>query len=59
MSHHHTTDLPKKKLHQDWRVIVAVILMLIAMITYVMTMDDAIVPGQAPGSPAETVPIAQ
>jgi hypothetical protein len=59
MSHHHTTDLPKKKIHQDWRFIVAVVLMLIAIFVYVATMDDAIVPGQPAGSPAETVPIAQ
>jgi hypothetical protein len=59
MSHHHTTDLPKKGLHQDWRFIVAVVLMLIAMIVYVLTLDDAVVPGRTPGSPAETVPIAQ
>lgn len=59
MSHHHTTDFPKKKLHQDWRFIVAVILMLIAMVVYVATLNEAVVPGRAPGRPAETVPIAQ
>jgi hypothetical protein len=50
MSHHHTTDLPKKKLHQDWRFIVAVVLMLIAILTYVFTLDDSFIPGRAPAA---------
>jgi hypothetical protein len=33
-----------KKLHKDWRVWLAVGIMLIAMITYVFTLDDSIVP---------------
>lgn len=48
MSHHHSTELPQKKFHQDWRFIVAVVLMLLAMIGYVMTLDEAVVPGPAP-----------
>jgi hypothetical protein len=47
--HHHTTGLPKKKLHQDWRVIVAVILMLVSMVIYVVTLDESVVPGPVPG----------
>ena len=39
---------PKKseswKFHKDWRVWIAVILMLIAMFTYVLTLDEAAVP---------------
>jgi hypothetical protein len=31
-----------KKLHKDWRVWVAVILMLAAMIIYVLTLDDSL-----------------
>ena len=54
MSHDHETKYTKKKLHQDWRFIVAVVLMLIAIVTYVMTMDDTMAPGQAPASPAAT-----
>jgi hypothetical protein len=57
MSHHHHTDPPKKKLHQDWRFIVAVVLMLIAMIVYVLTLDDAVVPGKTPApAPATANP---
>lgn len=48
MSYHHSTELPKKKLHQDWRFIVAVVLMLIAMFVYVATLDEAVVPVPAP-----------
>jgi hypothetical protein len=33
-----------KKFHKDWRVWLAVIIMLVAMITYVLTLDDSIVP---------------
>lgn len=33
-----------KKLHKDWRVWLIVGIMLIAMITYVLTLDDSIVP---------------
>jgi hypothetical protein len=54
MSHHHA-EAPKKKLHQDWRFIVAVVLMLIAMIAYVMTMDEAMVPTPQP-APAPANP---
>jgi hypothetical protein len=32
------------KLHKDWRVWLAVGLMLAAMITYVLTLDDSVVP---------------
>jgi hypothetical protein len=50
MSHHHHTETPKKKLHQDWRFIVAVVLMLISMIVYVMTLDEAVVPAEQPAN---------
>jgi hypothetical protein len=33
-----------KKFHKDWRVWLAVIIMLVAIITYVLTLDDSIVP---------------
>ena len=46
-SHH--PKPPGKKLHRDWRVWVGVILMLGCMIIYLLTLDEAIVPG---GSPA-------
>jgi len=56
MSHDHETKYTRKKLHQDWRFIVAVVLMLIAIVAYVMTLDDRMVPGPAPASPAATAP---
>jgi hypothetical protein len=55
MSHHHhqSADRSKKKLHQDWRVIAAVVLMLIAMLAYVLTQDESVGPTPgATGSPA-------
>ena len=55
MSHHHI-NYPKKRLHQDWRFIAAVVLMLIAIVVYVLTQDDRMVPGPAPANPAATVP---
>jgi hypothetical protein len=33
-----------KKLHKDWRVWLVIGIMLTAMITYVLTLDDSIVP---------------
>jgi hypothetical protein len=33
-----------RKLHKDWRVWLAVGIMLLAIITYVLTLDDSIVP---------------
>jgi hypothetical protein len=57
-SHPHGTEPGKpngRKLHRDWRVWLGVILMLIAMAAYVLTMDEAIVPGAASaGNPAST-----
>ncbi len=33
-----------KKFHKDWRVWLAVVIMLVAVITYVLTLDDSILP---------------
>jgi hypothetical protein len=35
---------PRKRLHQDWRTWVVVVLMLAAMGIYVVTLDDSVVP---------------
>jgi uncharacterized integral membrane protein len=44
MSSHSSHPAPKKKkMHQDWRIIVAAIVMMIAMIMYVLTMDETVV----------------
>jgi hypothetical protein len=56
MSHDHETKYTRKRLHQDWRFIVAVVLMLIAIIAYVMTLDETMVTVPAPASPAATAP---
>ncbi len=52
---HHESSRPKKKLHQNWIFIVGVILMLIAMVVYVLTMDESIVPADS-GEPPITSP---
>jgi hypothetical protein len=46
---------PRKRLHQDWRTWVVVVLMLAAMGIYVVTLDDSVVPvvqtlSKTPGS---------
>jgi hypothetical protein len=48
----------RKGLHKDWRVWVAVVLMLAAIAVYVLTLDDSIEPtGQIQGTVvASTVP---
>ena len=46
----------RKPPHKDWRLWLAVLLMLAAMMTYVMTMDEAIPPGGAVGQPIPAAP---
>jgi hypothetical protein len=41
--------------HRDWRLWIAVVLMLVAILTYVMTMDEAVEPG---GKIRDAVPAA-
>lgn len=43
-SHAHPPEPDSKKFHKDWRVWVVVGLMLAAMIMYVVTLDDSVVP---------------
>ena len=49
--HHHQPEhsSPNKPLHRDWRFWTAVILMLAAMGMYVVTMDEALGPGNQAG----------
>lgn len=43
---------PKTPPHKDWRFILAVVLMLIAMVVYVMTLNEAVVPEVVPAGDA-------
>ena len=45
-THHAEKKPPWKGLHKDWRVWLAVGLMLAAMATYVLTLDDSVQPGR-------------
>jgi hypothetical protein len=43
--HHHgqsASGKPRRKLHKDWRMWMAVILMLAAVMIYVLTLDDSL-----------------
>lgn len=43
--HHHRnpdSEQPRKKIHKDWRMWMAVILMLAAIMIYVLTLDDSL-----------------
>jgi hypothetical protein len=40
-SHKHSSG---RRLHKDWRAWLALVLMLAAIITYVLTLDDSIIP---------------
>jgi hypothetical protein len=51
--HKHKHAASKKGLHKDWRAWIAVLLMLAAMLAYVMSMDEAIQPGE----PGEVQPM--
>jgi hypothetical protein len=58
--HHHNKHHPKeapraRKLHQNPWLIVGVVLMLLAMIIYVLTMDMSVEPAALDDSPAEAV----
>ncbi len=44
----------KRPLHRDWRLWVAVVLMLFSMFIYIITMDESMVPG---GPPPERPPV--
>ncbi len=46
----------KPTLHRDWRTWIGVVLMLLAALIYVLTLDDALEPGSTPPPPAATVP---
>jgi hypothetical protein len=45
---HKSNDRPNKGLHRDWR-FWAVILMLVGMVIYVVTLDEALGPGNQAG----------
>jgi len=63
LEEHLADDHPQRKdrkLHRDWRIWLAVVLMLGAMAIYLLTMDEAIVPGRpAVGQPPATNTPAQ
>ena len=40
--HHHPYPKAVRKLHKDWRMWMAVILMLAAIMIYVLTLDDSL-----------------
>ncbi|MDS4042224.1 MAG: hypothetical protein RKP20_13710 [Candidatus Competibacter sp.] len=42
---------PGKSLHQDWRTWIGVVLMLLAVLIYILTLDDALEPGVQPAAP--------
>ncbi|MDO9542441.1 MAG: hypothetical protein Q7J98_08980 [Kiritimatiellia bacterium] len=44
MSHHNHSKESGRKLHKDWRVWLVVILMLGAMASYVLTLDETVWP---------------
>jgi hypothetical protein len=53
MSHHHHSPTPRS-LHKDWRLWIAVALMLVAILTYVFTLDDSVIPVVTTDKPLPT-----
>ena len=53
---HHASRSPKRKAHQDWRVLVAIGLAVLSMIVYVLSFDEEIQPDGA--GPQQEVPAA-
>lgn len=62
--HHHNKHHPKeapraRKLHQSPWLIIGVVLMLLAMVVYVFTMDESVEPADVDGTITEAVPVTQ
>lgn len=57
-NHPHHNKPASKKWHQDWRVVTVAILMIICMLIYVFSLDDALRPGRKGNQPAQPVPVA-
>ena len=58
-THNHPHEKHGRKLHKDWRLWVAVGLMLVCMLIYIFTLDLAIWPNTKPAGnppPTNTVP---
>jgi hypothetical protein len=56
-SHHHHGDAPASKpFHKDWRLWLAVILMLIGMGAYIVSLDESNPPGGPPQQPMPAAP---
>jgi hypothetical protein len=57
--HKHNTHSTKRAPHKDWRLWAGVVLMLIAIVAYILSLDEEIVPGEpgieqpVPAMPAE------
>jgi hypothetical protein len=54
--HHHDGSGHAAKPHVKWVLIVGVVLMLAAMLGYVLSMDEAVVPGQPVQQPVPAAP---
>lgn len=48
----------KRPMHKDWRLWVGVILMLAAIVAYVLTLDESLLPGGTPPDEQPRVPAA-
>jgi hypothetical protein len=55
--HHHEANSPRRQYHKDWRLWVAVVVILAAMATYVLTNGEVLRP--VGRGPAEQVPISK
>jgi hypothetical protein len=51
---HHAAEKPRRQFHKDWRVWIAVVLLLAAMGTYVLTNGEVLRFGAPPQQPAPT-----
>jgi hypothetical protein len=50
---HHSSPAPNKQIHKDWRVWIAVVLMLAAMAAYILSIDESVIPEGPPQNAAE------
>jgi hypothetical protein len=56
-SGHHHDDKPRRQYHKDWRVWIAVVVLLAALGTYVLTNGEVLRPAPAPQPSAPGAPV--
>jgi hypothetical protein len=57
-NHQHHTGDSERGLHWDWRFVIGVLLLLVAIVTNLMTLDEIALRCEAAGAPPAAMPVA-